>query len=166
VSNSDPRETLASSPMSWLQIVAVAITVGLNGLDGFDVQSSSFALPGIAREWHMLPAQLGILQSMDLIGMAVGSLLLGPVADRLGRRPTMLGCLVLMAVGMFLATQASGRTDLSAYRLITGFGIGGLLAAINAIAMEYSSARRRNLSIALMAIGYQLGAVFGGMIVQ
>ena len=49
--NNDPRETIANSPMSALQIVAVAITIGLNALDGFDVLSIAFAGPGILKEW-------------------------------------------------------------------------------------------------------------------
>ena len=102
--NTDPREALAKAPMGWLQILAVVITIGLNALDGFDVQSSSFASPGIAAEWGIDRAALGILLSMDLLGMAVGSILIGGVADRIGRRPTMLGCLVVMTLGMFMAT--------------------------------------------------------------
>jgi hypothetical protein len=49
--NTDPRQTLAVSRMSVLQIVAVALTIALNALDGFDVMSISFASPGIAAEW-------------------------------------------------------------------------------------------------------------------
>jgi benzoate transport len=164
--NTDPRETLAKSPMCWLQILAVAITIGLNALDGFDALSMSFALPGVAKEWGVKPGALGILASMGLAGMAVGSLCLGGVADRLGRRKTTLGCLILMTFGMFMATTAKSTVDLSVYRVITGLGIGGLLAAINAIAAEFSNARRRDLSVAIMSIGYPLGAVFGGMVVQ
>jgi len=103
--NTDPRETLASAPMSTLQTLAVAITVGLTALDGFDVLSISFASPGIATEWGIDRAALGIVLSMELIGMALGSIVLGGVADRIGRRPTMLGCLVLMTAGMFMVTS-------------------------------------------------------------
>jgi benzoate transport len=164
--NTDPRETLAKSPMCWLQILAVTITIGLNALDGFDALSMSFALPGVATEWGVKPGALGVLASMGLAGMAIGSLALGGVADRIGRRKTTLGCLVLMTFGMFMATTAKSVADLSVYRVLTGLGIGGLLAAINAIAAEFSNTRRRDLSVAIMSIGYPLGAVFGGMIVQ
>lgn len=163
--NTDPRETLAKSPMCWLQMLAVIITIGLNGLDGFDALSMSFALPGVAAEWGVKPGALGILASMGLIGMALGSLLLGGVADRIGRRKTTLGCLVLMTFGMFMATTAKGVVDLSAYRVITGLGIGGLLAAINAVAAEFSNTPRRDMSVAIMSIGYPVGAVLGGLIV-
>jgi MFS family permease len=101
---------------------------------------------------------------MELIGMAIGSVLLGNVADRIGRRPTMLGCLIVMAVGMFMATTVRGVVDLSIWRVVTGLGIGGMLAAINAVAAEFSSARRRHLSVSMMAIGYPVGAVLGGMV--
>lgn len=162
--NIDPRETISASRMSTLQIIAVAITVGLNALDGFDVLSISFASPGIAAEWGIDRAALGIVLSMELIGMAFGSLLLGGAADKIGRRPTMLGCLVVMTLGMFMATTVQGIVDLSIWRIITGLGIGGLLAAINAVAAEFSNARRRNFSVAIMAIGYPIGAVLGGLV--
>src|ERR1700691_4412661 len=160
----DPRETMAMSPMSSLQIAVVAITVGLNALDGFDVLAISFASPGIAREWGIDRAALGFVLSMELIGMGLGSILLGGVADKLGRRRTLLGCLVVMTLGMAMATRAKGVYDLSIWRVFTGLGIGGMLATINAVAAEFSNARRRSLNVSLMAIGYPIGAVVGGSI--
>jgi benzoate transport len=145
-------------------VVIVALTIGLNGLDGFDVLSISFASPGIAAEWGIDRARLGIVLSMELIGMGLGSILLGGIADRYGRRPTILGCLVVMSIGMFMATEARGTLDLSLWRVMTGLGIGGMLASINAIAAEFSSLRRRHLSVSLMAIGYPIGAVLGGIV--
>jgi len=162
--STDPRETLALAPMSRLQIFAVAVTIGLNALDGFDVLAISFASPGIAAEWGIDRAALGIVLSMELIGMSIGSILLGGVADRIGRRPTMLGCLLLMTTGMFMATTVKGLVDLSLWRVLTGLGIGGMLATINAVAAEFSNARRRDLAISIMAIGYPVGAVAGGTI--
>jgi benzoate transport len=160
----DPRALLASERMSSRQVIAVALCVLLTALDGFDVLAISFASPGIAQEWGINRAALGIVLSMEIIGMALGSVTLGNVADRIGRRPTILGCLVVMTVGMFLATTAGGVEQLSAYRFMTGLGIGGMLAATNAVAAEFANARRRNLAVTLMATGYPLGAVVGGTI--
>ena len=53
--NVDPRETLSRAPMSTLQFIAIAVTVGLNALDGFDVLSISFASPGIATAHRRSP---------------------------------------------------------------------------------------------------------------
>ena len=162
--NRDPREVIADSPMSALQMIVVALTIALNALDGFDVLSISFASPGIAQEWRIDRAALGIVLSMELIGMAIGSIFLGGVADTIGRRPTILGCLVVMAGGMLAATTATGLVALSAWRVVTGLGIGGMLAAINAVAAEFSNSHRRHLNVSLMSIGYPLGAVVGGIV--
>ncbi|WP_315763047.1 MFS transporter [Sphingomonas sp. Y38-1Y] len=152
--------------MSGWQWAAVAVTVGLNALDGFDVLSISFASPGIAREWGTTPATLGWILSMELLGMAIGSILLGGLADMIGRRNTILGCLVAMTIGMWGAGQAGGVGTLLAWRLLTGLGIGGMLAAINAAAAEFANKRWYSLAMALMVIGYPIGGVLGGLAVQ
>jgi benzoate transport len=162
----NPKSAIDDGPMSAWQWLAVAITVGLNGLDGFDVLSISFASPGIAKEWGVGQGVLGWILSMELLGMAVGSLLLGGVADKIGRRPTILGCLVAMTIGMHFAGTSQSVNELLAWRLMTGLGIGGMLAAINAAAAEYSNNRYRSLAMSLMVIGYPLGGVFGGLVVQ
>ena len=160
----DPRHLISTSSMSRLQVLVVGITVALNALDGFDVLSISFASPGIATEWGIDRAALGVVLSMELIGMAIGSILLGGVADTIGRKPTVIGCLMVMASGMLMATTSTSIVTLSVWRIVTGLGIGGMLAAINAVAAEFSNARRRHLSVSLMSIGYPIGAVVGGLV--
>jgi benzoate transport len=160
----DARAIIAREPMGRAQLIAIAICIALTALDGFDVLSISFASPGIAAEWHIDRGVLGIVLSMELIGMCAGSVFVGSLADRIGRRPVTLICLLVMAIGMALATTAHDVTTLSAFRLFTGIGIGGMLAAGNAMAAEFANARRRNLAVALMACGYPLGAIVGGSI--
>ncbi len=160
----DPRRTLADAPMRRPQIVAIALCVLLNALDGFDVLSISFASPGIAKEWGVDRAALGIVLSMELIGMMAGSIGLGALCDRIGRRPTILGCLAIMGSGMAMAMHARNIEMLSVFRLFTGIGIGGMLAATNAVTAEFANARRRSMAIAIMAGGYPVGAIVGGSI--
>ncbi|HKR18400.1 MFS transporter [Rhizorhapis sp.] len=160
----DPRTIVAESRMTARQITAVALIIGLNALDGFDVLAISFASPGIAAEWSIDRAALGIVLSMELIGMALGSIFLGGVADRVGRRPTILTCLTVMAAGMFLTTTASSIAALSVWRVLTGLGIGGMVAALTAAVAEHSNSRNRNLCVALVAIGYPMGAIIGGSV--
>ena len=162
--DSSPQALIDSRPMSVFQWRTVAIMVGLNALDGFDVLSISFASPGISKAWAIDRAALGVVLSMELIGMALGSLLLGTLADRVGRRTTIIGCLCLMALGMALASSADGVVILCVWRVLTGLGIGGMLAATNAAVSEASNATRRDLAVVLMAAGYPIGAVIGGSI--
>lgn len=160
----DPRAILGQSPMTSRQVLAIGLCVLLNALDGFDVLSISFASPGIAKEWGIDRAALGIVLSMELVGMAVGSVFLGQVADRIGRRTTAMGCLVVMATGMLLTTQASSIGVLAASRLFTGFGIGGMLVTTNALVAEYANDKWRGAAVAIMAAGYPVGGVVGGAI--
>src|SRR4029078_7341757 len=105
MTTTDPRDIIANQSMSRLQWAVVALTIALNALDGFDVLLISFAAPGIAQEWGMDRAAVGIVLSMELIGMALGSVFLGGVADKIGRRPTILGCLVVLALGLIMGTH-------------------------------------------------------------
>ena len=160
----DPREVIDQSAMTSLQVAIIAIMFGLNALDGFDIMSISFALPGIAAEWGINKAALGIVASMELIGMGLGSLLLGSVADKLGRRRTTLFCLAVMAFGMIMVTVTSSIFALSFWRVVTGVGIGGLLTAITALSAEFSNSKRRDFCISMMAIGYPIGVVVLGSV--
>ena len=160
----DPRDIIDRSTMTTAQIIVVALTVFMNGIDGFDVLSIALASPGIAKEWHVAQAALGVVLSMELIGMAFGSVLLGGVADKIGRRPTLLGCTVVMVIGMIGATTAASPLQLSMWRVFTGLGIGGMLSSINAVVAEFSNKKWRSFAISMMVIGYPLGGTFGGMI--
>ena len=160
----NPSEIIATQKMGRFQIVAIGLCVLLNAVDGFDVLSISFASPGIASEWGIDRAALGLVLSMELIGMAIGSVLIGGLADKFGRRPIILTCIAVMACGMLLASFSKGLIDLSAYRLLTGFGIGGMLASVNAMVAEYSNNKNRNFAVTIMAAGFPIGAVVGGSI--
>ena len=160
----DPRIALARSAMTGAQILVIAITVACVALDGFDILAISFAAPGIAKEWGIDRAALGIVLSMELLGMAVGAIALGALSDRVGRRKTVLFCLSIMALGMAAVTTAHTIIVLCLWRIVTGMGIGGIFANCNAIATEVSNAKRRDLAVTLMTVGYPLGAIIGGSI--
>ncbi len=167
MTNNDPRSLLATAPMSHLQILVCSITVLLNALDGFDLLALSFATPGIMKEFDIPPSTgLGLVLAMDLWGMAVGSFLLGGVADYIGRRRAILTFLVVMTIGMFFCSRADSREVLGMWRFFTGLGIGGMLAAINATAAEFSNDRSRKFWVALMTIGYPLGNILAALIIS
>lgn len=162
----DPRIIIDENPMGLRQWAVVIIMIMLNALDGFDVLSSAFAAPGISAEWGVPRNELGIVLSAELVGMGAGSILLGGMADRFGRKLTMLACLVVMAIGMYFAHAASGVTPLTLWRFLTGIGIGGMLAATNAVVAETTSKSSRSIAMALYVIGYPLGGVIGGFAAQ
>ncbi|MCD0257990.1 MFS transporter [Xanthomonas melonis] len=149
------------TPFQWR---AVAVCVVLTMLDGFDVMAMAFTAPHVSAEWQLSGKLLGALFSAGLVGMAAGSLLLAPVADRIGRRALTLGCLAILTVGMGASALATGAWQLAALRAFTGIGIGGMLASVAVTAAEYSSARWRTTATVLQATGYPVGATLGGLI--
>jgi MFS family permease len=158
-----PREVIEQTPMGVRQWIVVVLMVLLNALDGFDVLSSAFAAPGITADWGIARPALGVVLSAELLGMGFGSVLLGGAADRYGRKSTMLVCLVLMAIGMYLASIATAVQPMVAYRFLTGIGIGGMLTTTNAVVAESTNSRWRSVAIAVYVAGYPLGAIIGGI---
>jgi len=164
VRSTDPRITAADLPMSPMQWAVVAITVGLSALDGFDVLVVTLVAPKLVAEWHIDHAALGMVLSAGLFGMPAGSLFLAPLADVFGRRRIIFSTLSLMGIGMILSCTAHGTWSLALYRLITGVGIGGMIPVINPIAAEFANAKRQDLAVSLMAVGYPIGGVVGASV--
>src|SRR5215467_14355987 len=115
--------------MTFFQVIVVLLCTALNMVDGFDVQAMAFTAPLVQMEWSVDPATLGILFSAGLAGMCLGSLFLSPIADLYGRRAVVILSTVLISVGMFASALAGGVFELVVFRLITGLGVGGLLAS-------------------------------------
>lgn len=160
----DIFNSLKTAPMNGYRWLLVAMCILLNIVDGYDVQVMSFTATSISKEWALSGSTLGILISLGLLGMAFGSLFIAPFADKVGRRTIILTCLLISALSMMASCLVENQYQLGVLRFITGVGVGGLLTNGTVMANEFSSAKWKNLSVALLSTGYASGAVFGGMI--
>jgi AAHS family 4-hydroxybenzoate transporter-like MFS transporter len=133
-------------------------------IDGYDMFIVSFVAPLIAHDLHLAPNNLGAVFAAGLAGSMLGGLTLGAVADRVGRRPVLIGALLFAGIMTVLCSQAASFGAFAALRFLTGFGLGGLLAAVVPLIAEYFPAERRNQAVTSMFIGYPLGAVVGGIV--
>lgn len=158
------KQTIYNNPMSPFQIFAVSVCVLISLIDGFDVLTIAFVAPSISAQWGLAPQQLGVLFSAGLAGMVIGALVISPFADKFGRRFIILCCLVILTVGMFASGLSTNHTELVISRIFTGLGMGAILPGINTVVAEYSSNRYRSLAISIMAAGYTVGALIGGVI--
>jgi AAHS family 4-hydroxybenzoate transporter-like MFS transporter len=158
----DPRATILAAPMSPAQIIAIAVTFGLAMLDGYDVFTVTFAAPALRGEWGIGQAQIGFVLSSGLLGMAAGSLFIAPSADILGRRKLIFLSFAMMILGTFWSAFTHNLSELVQSRILTGLGIGTMIAVGNPLCAEYASAKRRDLAVSLLNIGYPLGGVLGG----
>jgi benzoate transport len=160
----DLKSVVDERPMARFQWLAVGICIVLNMIDGFDVLVMAFTASSVSAEWSLNGAQIGLLLSAGLFGMAAGSLFIAPWADRYGRRPLILFCLLLSGAGMLLSALSQTPLQLALLRGLTGLGIGGILASSNVIASEYANKRWRGLAVSLQSTGYALGATLGGLL--
>ncbi|HEY4320050.1 MAG TPA: aromatic acid/H+ symport family MFS transporter [Gemmatimonadales bacterium] len=133
-------------------------------MDGFDVQSMGYVAPAILRDWHIAKASLGPVFGAGLFGMLMGSLALSVVADRIGRRPVLIGATLWFAAGTLLTTQVHTIEQLLLLRFLTGLGLGAIMPNAMALAGEQSPAGRRVTLMMRVSVGFTLGAVFGGLI--
>ncbi|WP_406691145.1 MFS transporter [Saccharopolyspora sp. ID03-671] len=157
---------IGAAPMSAYQWLIVALCTFMNCLDGFDVMAVAFTGPSVTEEFGLSGSEFGLLVSVGLIGMAVGSMLLAPFADLIGPRPLILISLLLGTVGMFGAAMAPSVLVMGAFRLITGIGVGGILASTNVIASEFSNTRNRGLAIGIYTAGYGIGATLASLVAK
>lgn len=155
---------IRSGNVSALQVIIIASCVVMNAIDGVDVLSISYTAPVISRAWGISATELGIVFSAGLIGMAVGALVLGPIGDYVGRRPALLVNLVIMTVGMIATAYATTVPILMTYRVITGLGIGGILASTNTMVAEYAPEKYKNFALSCMHVGYPAGGVISSPI--
>ena len=158
------QDQINNTHMSRFQVLAVAVCLVINMLDGYDVLVMSFAAPFVAREWAISQTVTGWLLSASPIGMALGSLFLGPLADIFGRRRMTLWSLTAVTAGMLASAMAADYAQLIALRFFTGLGIGAMLASLTVVVAEYSSKRRRTLALSILQAGFPAGAMIWGIV--
>lgn len=146
-------------------IFCIGILSLVNMQDGFDILAISFAAQAITDDWGISSASLGIVFSAGLFGMMLGALFLGPLADRFGRKLITMFGLALSGVGMLVAMAAINIEILVVGRVLTGMGVGAILASLNTLVSEYAGPRYRVACIASFQIGFPIGAFLSGFAV-
>ncbi|MDH4846232.1 MULTISPECIES: MFS transporter [Pseudomonas] len=164
MNTTDPRVSVRLNKMSRFQLSLVLFCVLLAALDGFDVLVMAFVAPALAKSWQLSATALGGLFSAGLIGMACGAFFIAPLGDRFGRRPVVLGCLLLLTIAMFASAFTGSFTTMFIARLLTGIGVGAMLTTVNIVITEFSNDNRRSLCNAGMSVGVPLGATLGGLL--
>ncbi|VVD97569.1 4-hydroxybenzoate transporter PcaK [Pandoraea iniqua] len=154
-----------SAALPVRRIVAITLVCfAVSMIDGFDTLMLSFVAPLLSKSLNIDPASLGRVFGAGFIGTVVGSLIAGPLADRFGRRPTLVAALIMTGVFTLACAWATSATELSILRLLGGLGMGGAIPPVTAITAESAPVRRRSALVILMFIGFPLGAVVGGAI--
>lgn len=141
------------------------IVTGLGWLfDSMDTGLISFVLPVLAKEWALTPEQVGWIGSIGLIGMALGAVLAGTVADKFGRKNVFAATVILYSVSTGLCALAWSYESLLTFRFLVGFGLGGELPVAATLMSEYAPSHLRGRFIVLLESFWGLGWLVAALI--
>ncbi|MCF3653158.1 MAG: MFS transporter [Aigarchaeota archaeon] len=152
-------EVLERQPLRKFHYVLLAITSLIYGLTAMNVMLISVALPRISAEWSLSTPAAGLLASFGYIGMFLGALSSGFIADRIGRKPTMIIMILIGSVFTGLCGLAPGYEIMAAFRLIAGFGLGGTLPLPGVYMSEYPPAKYRGRFVGIVETAWVYGAI-------
>lgn len=133
-------------------------------VDGFDIQAMAYAAPSLIVDWGIPKGNLGPVFSMSMLGMLIGSLALGSVADRVGRRPVLISASLVMAVLMYFTAHATTVDELLALRFFTGVAMGAIVPNVATLVTEYAPRHNRVMLLTLVSSGMVVGGLLGGAI--
>lgn len=133
-------------------------------LDGFDTAAIGYIAPSLLKEWGIAKPQLAPVLSAALAGLALGSVVIGPLADRVGRKLLLTASVFLFGLASLVSATASSLDELVTWRFVTGLGLGAAMPLAVTLASEFAPTRRRALLTSAMFTGFPLGAALGGFL--
>lgn len=146
------------------------VTAGVGWLfDALDVGILSFVIAALAIDWQLSPTQIGWIGSVNSIGMAVGALLCGVLADRYGRKNIFMWTLLIFSVASGLSALTTTLAAFLILRFIIGMGLGGELPVASTLVSESVAAHERGRIVVLLesfwAAGWLLAAIISYFII-
>ena len=150
-------ERLEALPVGRFHYKLLLVT-GLGWLfDSMDTGLIAFILPVLAKEWGLAPGQMGLIGSIGLIGMALGAVVSGTIADRIGRKKVFTITVLLYSIASAFCALSWNYQSLLVFRFLVGFGLGGELPVAATLVSEYAPSRVRGRFIVLLESFWGLG---------
>lgn len=156
-----PSETGASGRRLTYRVIALCALALM--LDGYDVGAIGYVLPALARSWARSPAELTLAIVLGGVGMLIGSMAAGPLADVRGRKPVVLACIAIFGVFSIACAFATSPMSLAALRLVTGLGLGGVIPTAIALTSDYVPQKNRAIVVGLMTCAVPVGLLLSGL---
>jgi len=157
-------DQLQGKELGRFEVVVIAACAAAIFFDGYDAQAIGYVGPSLIKNFGIAPAALGPVFSGGLVGIMLGALFIAPLADRVGRRPVILGSILLFAAFTLATAWVDSPTALLWLRVLTGLGLGGCMPNAIALTTEYSPARLQGFLVTLMFNGFTLGSLLGGVL--
>jgi MFS family permease len=145
-------ELIDRSPVGPLQIRIIVLCGLVALLDGFDLGTIGVAAPAMAGPLHIASNQFGAVFSASVLGLMLGGFVLGPIADRYGRRCVLIAAIATLGVFTLCTASATTLQQVLLFRFLTGVGLGGAMPSFISLAAEYTPRSSRQAVVGLLCI--------------
>ena len=149
---------------SKLQLSVFIFTFFIAFFDGYDTAVIGYIAPSLLAEWGIEKSHLAPVLSAALLGLAIGAITFGPIADRFGRKKVLILSVMIFSIGTLISAGVSTLGELELLRFITGLGLGAAMPNAVTLMSEYSPLQKRSMIVNTMFCGFPLGAALGGFI--
>jgi AAHS family 4-hydroxybenzoate transporter-like MFS transporter len=156
-------EIIDQQPLSRFQITTIGLCALVMVLDGFDTQCIGFLVPSIAETFRLPLKAFTPVFAWALIGFMTASMIMGPVADRWGRKWPVVISTLIFATFALLTGRATSFREVVFFRALTGLGLGGAMPNVVALTAEYAPKRLQRVFVSTLFFGMPLGALLGGL---
>lgn len=158
----DVRQLINQGTLSGGQIRLIVLCFIVVALDGMDIALMGFIAPTLKTAWHVSTHQLGVVISAALIGLALGAMVAGPLADRFGRRLMIIFSVLFFGLWTLVTAFSHSIEQMILFRFLTGLGLGAAMPNVSTLVAEYAPERRRSFIITVVFCGFTFGAASGG----
>ena len=148
--------------LSRYQKIIIALCFAVVAMDGMDIALMGFIAPELKTSWGINNNQLGTVISAALIGLTLGAMVAGPLADRFGRRVIIISSVFFFGVWTLITAFSQTPEQLILFRFLTGLGLGAAMPNVGTLVAEYSPERKRAFLITVVFCGFTFGAASGG----
>ena len=155
-----------SATFIGLPLGITILTIFIMLVDGFDLQTMSFVAPALVTDWGIERSMLTPVLTASMIGMAIGSIALGWLGDRIGRKKSYIVCIAFLFLGSLLSAYAGGLWELFTWRVITGIGLGGITPLAATLISEWTPKKSRGVAVACAVVAVPLGGMIGAAVAQ
>jgi AAHS family 4-hydroxybenzoate transporter-like MFS transporter len=153
------------SKISSFQIIIFSLCTLCLLMDGFDLQALGYVAPAVARDFKVPSAELGPVFGAANVGLLIGTVLFSMLADKIGRRPVLIGATAFFAAVTLATARVTSVQYLLVLRFIAGIGLGAVIPNVTALAGEYAPRKLRVAAIMIVtSIGLNGGAMVGGFV--
>lgn len=160
----DVRDWIDKQKISPYQYYVLFLGFMIIFIDGYDTAVMGFIIPSLKAQWQLTPAYAGMILGTAMLGVALGAITAGGLADRYGRKKVLLSSMALVSLMSLAGAFAETATYLALYRLMAGLGLGAVMPVCVTLVAEYVPSRRKSTVMTAMYSGFSLGSGGAGLL--